>query len=69
MNTEEKLEELGERWGFVVVTLRPEHDDSFRWNVMNHTDEFGAGDEDHRAEGETLEQAIENALNEDYEEW
>lgn len=70
MNTEEKLEELGERWNFVVVTLRPQYDDDFRWNVMNHTDEgLGPGDVNVRATGETLEEAVENALNEDYISW
>lgn len=57
------LQELGERWGYVVVTHRPNQDGDFRWQVANHTDEGLGPGENHEARGDTLEDAVQNALD------
>lgn len=66
MDTEEVIEELGEEWGFVVVTHRPNYDDDFQWTVKNHTDEGLGPDVNVEARGETLSEALKSALDGDY---
>ncbi|MFB6236920.1 MAG: hypothetical protein ABEH81_00960 [Halopenitus sp.] len=62
MDTEEAIEKLGEEWGFVVVTHRPQYDDDFQWVVANHTDEGLGPEVDVEAHGETLSEAVQDAL-------
>lgn len=65
-DTEQKIEELGDEWGYVVITHRPDYNDNFRWVVANHTDEGLGPDEPLEARGKTLEEALNKALNGDY---
>lgn len=63
---QKQIDELVDRWGYLEISIHPHWDQPY--SVRNHTDEgLGHGDDPElEARGETLEEAIERAINEDY---